>query len=403
MRIWYLNHFASAPDQPTTGAYFLMDALAGIGHEVTVFASGFNYYLRNDKKMNGHWLARRERVERIDFLWLRTFPTQGRIFTRLLNMGSYFMMAIAAGLFTRNKPDVVIGTCPHPLAGLAAWILAKTHGAKFVYEIRDIWPESMTEGNHISEDNPFMRAMMALQLFLYRRAFLITSVIPRLDEYLKSKGIKHFRFLWSPNGTRIDKSKLPAPSGGPESKSETFKIFYFGGHSKHQGLDTLIETADLLRHIPTLPVRIVMVGEGTEKPRLMEKARKLGLANLEFRPAVPRAQVMQMAAEADCFVAHAYPLPILRYGNGLNKLCDFMLAGRPIINASGAGNDPVGDNHCGVGGVPPMTPQAIVDAIHHIHALSPDARRSMGERAQAYAMRQFDAFMLARQLDEALR
>lgn len=402
MRIWYLNHFASTPDQQATGAYFLMEGLANRGHEITIFASGFNYYLRNDQKMMGHWLRHKQQVEKLCFLWLRTWPTQGRLITRLLNMITYAALALYAGLCQRPKPDVIIGTCPHPLAGLVGWILAKHYRAQFVYEIRDIWPESMTQGNHISEKNILMRAMMQLQLFLYRKSNLIISVIPKLNEYLLSKSITQFHFLWLPNGVRIQRDLLPAPSGGPTTAAQRFKLFYFGGHSKHQALDTLLDAALLLQKEPASPFKIVMVGEGTEKPRLMARATSLGLANLEFRPAVPRSEVLKIAQEADCFIAHAFPLSVLQFGNGLNKLCDFMLSARPIINASGAGNDPVTDNQCGLG-VPAMSPEAIVTALKHIYALTPEERYAMGARAQAYAVQQFDAAILAQKLENALQ
>lgn len=396
MRIWYLNHYASTPDQPVTGAYYLMQALGQSGHEVHIFASGFNYYRRKELRLKGEWFTKRERYEDVHFQWLRTIPTKGGALSRLLNMLSYTLVAIGVGLCAREKPDVVMASCPHPFAGFAGWLLAKYHGAKFVYEIRDIWPESMTQAGIVSEKHPLIWLMFKLQYFLYRRAALMVSVLPKFDRYLQERSIAYRRFLWVPNSVSIERAHLPALQNEP---SDHFTVMYLGGHSKYQGLDTILEAAALL--ISQSHIRFVLVGDGSEKARLMEKAKSLALTNVEFRDAVPRSDIMRVAAEADAFVLHFQAIPLLRYGISNNKLCDYMLAARPVIFAAEAANNSVEESKSGIT-VPPESPQAMADAIQKLASLPFTERQEMGARAQAYALEHFDVTRQAEKLTQEL-
>lgn len=396
MRIWYVNHYASTPDQPTTGAYFLMDALARRGHDITIFASGFNYYRRKELRLQGKFLTRKEACGALAFQWIRTIPTSGRAATRMLNMLSFAFVTLLVGACSREKPDVVIGTCPHPFAGFAAWLLAKRHGAKFVYEIRDIWPESLTESGMLSPKSPIARVLLATQRLLYRQSAMVTSVLPHVDRYLESTGVAYRKFLWLPNGFTIDRAQLPAPSGGGQG---VFRVMYLGGHSKYQGIDTILDAAQLLAK--RAEIQIILVGDGSEKPRLVARAKDMGV-RVEFRDAVPRSEVMNTALTADGFIYHLRPFPLLRFGLSPNKLCDYMLAGRPVVFAGQAGNDPVAECGCGIS-VPPDSPQAMADAIVKLYEMPAEARREMGARGQAYAVEHFDAEKLAATFDEALR
>src|SRR4051794_39037326 len=113
MRIWIFNHYASTPDQPMTGAYYLAKALVERGHSVRIFASSFSYYKHQELRLRGLQLCRTETRDGIDFTWVRTTPYSGRSVGRLVNMLSYSITAVLSALFRREKPDVVIGTCPH--------------------------------------------------------------------------------------------------------------------------------------------------------------------------------------------------------------------------------------------------------------------------------------------------
>ncbi len=391
MRIWVFNHYASTPDQPTTGAYFLLKALADKGSDVTVFASGFNYYRRRELRLGAHPFTRAERDGNLTFQWIRTTPTSGRALSRMVNMLTYTFVALMVALFKRGKPDIVVGVCPHPFAAFAAWLISVLRGGKFVYEIRDIWPESLTEGKLISPDHPFAKFMGALQKFLYRRAYKILSVLPAVDTYLREIGIDDKKFVWIPNGVNINPAELHEPKTNDAS---VFTAMYIGGHSKYHAIDDLLDAANILQEKGVDDVRFVLIGDGSEKTRLMQRARAMNLKHLEFRDAVPRTDIPKVVDEASCFVICSRSMPIHRYGISPNKLCDAMLAGKPIIMALPAANDLVTQTGAGFS-IAPQQPQLLAESILKMRAVPAAERAEMGRRGRQYAIANFDAGNLA--------
>jgi len=391
MRIWVFNHYASTPDQPTTGAYFLLKALADRGVKVTVFASGFNYYRRKEIRLEGNFFTRAEHDGNLTFQWIRTTPTSGRALSRMVNMLSYTFVALCVALFKKDKPDIVIGVCPHPFAGFAAWLTSAIKRARFMYEIRDIWPESLTEGKIISPTGFIAKALWALQNFLYRKAERILSVLPALDTYMREVGIDTNKFVWIPNGVLINPAELPVPKA---DNAQDFVALYIGGHSKYHALDDLLDAALILQNGGHSDIRIVLIGDGSEKPRLIERAQSMGLKNVEFRDAVPRTQIPSVVGEASCFVITSRSMPIHRYGISPNKLCDAMLAGKPIIMALPAANDLVTQTGAGFS-IAPQQPVLLAESILKMKALSPEERLEMGRKGQQYALQNFDAGNLA--------
>ncbi len=399
MRIWFYNHYASTPDQPTTGAYFLMKCLSERGHDVTAFASSFNYYRRKELRLQKELFTKTEMDGKLTFQWIRTTPTSGRALTRMVNMISFTVVSFFVGLCKREKPDVIIGVSPHPFAVASAWAVATLRGAKFAYEVRDIWPESLIDAGMICENSLLAKIMFKGQRFLYKNACKVFSVLPNVGNYLETHGVPASKFVWIPNGMMIDKAGLPDAQAQPADEIVTF--MYLGGHSKYQGIDMLLDAAKILQDKGEKRARMVLIGDGSEKPRLLTKLRDMKLTNVEMRDAVPRSDLPKIVSEAGCFIYHLKPMPILKFGISPNKICDYMLAARPIICAVDAANNPVeaaGAGYC----IPPENPEALVDAMEKFLALPMAERKQMATNALDYAIANFDAENLAIRMEQAL-
>ena len=397
MRIWVFNHYASTPDQPTTGAYFLLKALADRGMDVTVFASGFNYYRRKELRLGSNLFTKAEVNGNLTFQWIRTTPTSGRALSRMINMISYTTVALFVALFKKEKPDIVIGVCPHPFAGFAAWLVSAIKGGRFMYEIRDIWPESLTEGKLLSPTGFIARALTVLQKFLYKKADRIISVLPGVDTYLREIGVDDKKFVWIPNGVMINPEELPVPK---TDAGETFTAMYIGGHSKYHALDDLLDAAAILQNKGS-DIKIVLIGDGSEKPRLIQRAHDMELKNVEFRDAVPRTEIPNVVGDASCFVITSRSMPIHRYGISPNKLCDAMLAGKPIIMALPAANDLVTQTGAGFS-IAPQQPALLAESMLKMRDVPAAERVKMGQRGQQYALQNFDAANLAERFLQSL-
>jgi glycosyltransferase involved in cell wall biosynthesis len=149
------------------------------------------------------------------------------------------------------------------------------------------------------------------------------------------------------------------------------------------------------------PFEFVLVGDGAERERLLQRVEHEGLGNVRlFRP-IPKRQIPALLARVDVAYIGLQRVPIFRFGIAPNKLMDYMMAGCAVLNAIDAGNDPVGESGCGVT-VQAESPAAIVGGLRRLAALSADERRTMGLRGREYVLRHHTWPVLARNFVEAV-
>ena len=330
---WFINHYASTPDQPSTSAFFFGRELARRGHRVVFFASASNYYFQQRTKGKAWSLCHREEVDGVVFYWLATTRISSRPVARMFNMLSFALVAFLVGLTRRQGPDYVIGTCPHPFAGATAWLLSVLRRAVFIYEIRDIWPESLERYSSGFAWKIAIAFFERLQRFLYRRARLIISVLPRIDQYFADAGITVRGIAHVPNC--IELTAAGSGDGIAHDPDEVFRFYYVGGFSKYQGLDVLVEAALRLAKDPgARRFELHLVGEGSERAAIEKLVRSRHASNVFLHPPVPRHDVQKVLADSDCNLFHLLDIgEALRYGISPNKLIEYLLSGKPLIYA----------------------------------------------------------------------
>jgi len=198
--------------------------------------------------------------------------------------------------------------------------------------------------------------------------------------------------VWIPNG--VDWKSYAEPR--PVPKKDTFDFMYFGAHGISNDLDLLVDAFHGLeqRYTGKRPVRLRMIGDGPTKADLQARAEQLGIRNICFESTRPRGEVPQFAAEADAFVLTLRDLGRLyRYGISLNKLYDYLAAGRPVVSASAAVNDPVAEASAGLS-VPPDA-KALEDAMLQMATTHHATRAAMGRSGRRYMQQNHDLSVLA--------
>lgn len=220
------------------------------------------------------------------------------------------------------------------------------------------------------------------------------------DEYVASQGVSPSKILWIPHGVELERyQKLLPYLGAPD---RPFKVMYVGGFLASNSLESILDAASVLVRRGRDDVRFILVGSGDQRESLIERASSLGLANVEFRAAVPKREVARVMGEADAFIYGLKDLPLYRFGISLNKLTDYLAAGRPIIFFGKSSYDPVRDAQAGFS-VPPGDPEALADAILRLVALTPHERVEMGERGRRYLLEHHNIPVLSERLLSALR
>ena len=277
------------------------------GHRVTVVTCAPNFPKGRVFPGYRNRLWQRETIDGIEVVRVWTYITANEGFLRrTLDYLSFMAAAIVAAPFVRDV-DVVIGTSPQFFTVCAAYVVSRYKRIPFVFELRDLWPESIRAVGAMRAA-VLLAWLEKLELFLYRRAAHVISVTHAFKDNLIKRGIEAGKISVITNGvdlarfTPLPKDEALAHALGLEGK---FVAGYIGTHGLAHGLQTLLEAARQLEHSPLgADVAFLFLGDGAEKKTLKAEAARLGLKNVRFLDTVPKDQVPRYWSLLDVSVIH---------------------------------------------------------------------------------------------------
>ena len=396
--IWILNHYAGTAASPSTRHYDLGRELVRRGHGVTIFAAGFHYQKLVEERLAPGETYKIEDHDGVRFVWIRTFPYSRNDWRRVVNMLSYAFRVVRVARKLDEKPDVIVGSSVHPFAVLSAYILSKIKKARFFFEVRDLWPQSLVDAGAWSDRSPITWAFRKLEAFLYKKAEIVITLLPYADAYITRLGVPKEKIVWIPNGADLTRYESLVHYDG--ATRSPFTLMYLGAHGRMNALDVILDAAEIIQNKGLRDVRFVFVGDGPARSDLIQYAQRKGLKNAEFRPAVPKSELFSVMGQADAFVFNLEDLPF-NYGVSSNKLFDYLASGRPVLFAGNTANNPVTESGAGFG-IPARAPERLADAVMELVALRPEQRIAMGQNGVAYMKANHDIRLLARAFETAV-
>jgi glycosyltransferase involved in cell wall biosynthesis len=380
--------FAALDEAGGTRHHEFARYLAAHGHQITVVTSPVSYLSGDELSPSGR-LASPKKTEkevdaRVTILRAYNYPALHKSFIhRALFFISFMVSSFWTGLGVKNV-DVVWGTSPPIFQGITAWALARLKGAKFLFEVRDLWPQFAIAVGVLK--NPLLiRLSLWLERFLYRRADRVIVNSPGYLNHVSERGARSVDLV--PNGADPD---MFDPSATGETfrtrhrLADKFIVLYAGAHGMSNDLGVVLEAARLLAG-SNPEVQIVFLGDGKEKARLQEQAA--GLANVLFLPPIPKTEMAEALAGADAGIAILKPIEEYKTPYP-NKVFDYMAAGRPVVLAiDGVIRQVVEAAGCGLF-VRPGDPSALAEAIRSLAADREKSRR-MGLAGRKYLEEHF--------------
>ncbi|MBN2333539.1 MAG: glycosyltransferase family 4 protein [Deltaproteobacteria bacterium] len=399
MNIWFINHYSLTPQEAGgTRHYSLASRLIEKDHQVTIIAASYNHWTRQNNHCAPGSIDQASVIDGIQFIWLRTPPYTANP-ARVFNMLTFAWHLRFAGLLdTYGKPDVIIGSSPHLFAAYAAERLAAANHIPFVLEIRDLWPLSLMRLGNFSSRHPFIFILGKLELYLYRRARLIISLLPEADAHFVNHGAPADRIVLLPNGT--DLSFFPPPEK-PVDKT-FFSIYYAGTLGLANGVQSMVDAAAILQQRGWgEKIRFFFLGEGPDKKALIRRCREENLQLVTFLDPVAKHDVQKQLCQADAFILTLKKSDLYRFGMSLNKLYDYLAMGRPIIFGGQTPHNPVAETGAGFV-VPAEDAQAMANAIVKLASLSGDERWAMGQLGRKYIEKNHDISHLGDLLEKRL-
>ncbi|MFB2537868.1 MULTISPECIES: glycosyltransferase family 4 protein [unclassified Acinetobacter] len=400
--IWLINQYASTPETGMGGRqYYLAKALSQQGYLVYVIAGSYSHILRHTKKFDGDFL-----IEDIDdnfkFVWVNLSPYEGAHNKKRIINEFVFAYKIRKLKSYLHKPDVVLQSSPALPTYFGALSLAKTFKAKFIFEVRDIWPKTLIELGGYSPSHPFVRLLQWIEDSAYRHADYAFSNLANAVKHMASRGLDAKKFHWIPNGVFLDevnnKQALTAEILQQLPKDK-FIVGYTGSIGLANAMKYLI---DAIPHIPSREqMHFILVGEGKEKQSLLEQAQRLGVTNLTFIEPIAKAQIQTMLEQFDvCYIGWQNK-PIYELGIAANKLPEYMYSARPVVHSFSGEGDFVKIANAGVS-VTAEDATAIAQAIQQIYDMTPAQRQQLGENGKQFVLENFDYDKIASKMANIL-
>jgi glycosyltransferase involved in cell wall biosynthesis len=403
MQVWLLNHYAQEPGGAGgTRHYSLAKHLLKFGWSTSIIAASVELQ-SGRQRLSGRRKWELAKSGGIPFLWVRTPQYSGNGLGRLWNMLVYSARVLLPSVTCKlPRPDVIVGSSVHPFAAWSAAILARRFNVPFIFEVRDLWPQTLIDFGRLTGRSLTARLLRFLERWLYRRADRIIVLMPRAVDYIAPLGIDPEKVVWVPNG--IDAREFPDPGAKLETNGP-FTLMYFGSHGQANGLGVLIRAMELVQEREVnQKIRLRMIGDGPLKPMLQEMAVAAGLdgTSVVFEDSVPKENIPNIASQADAFVISVLDVPgLYQYGISMNKLFEYLAGRRPVVIASGAVNNPVSDAGCGLT-VQPGDPEALANAILSLANMSLEQRNLLGSKGRRHVERVYEYGELASRLAELL-
>jgi colanic acid biosynthesis glycosyl transferase WcaI len=371
--------------------------LAGRGHEVFILTAMPSY--PEGKIHPGYGgLFRREKKDGLTILRSAIYPSKStRLLPRLVNYLSFLFSSLAAGLLFLPRVDFLLTETPPSFLGLAGWVLARLKGARWIMNVSDLWLESVKDFGLLRERGLVYRLLRRMGRFLYRRASLVTGQSKEILEEIRrqSPGARLHHLSNGADSQSFHPGNKSAEVRRRYLKDGEVGFVYAGLHGFFQGLDQILQAAGRLNGDP---VRFLFFGEGAEKKKLRETARRLNLMNVDFYPPVAHQDVPSILASMDAAVVS---LRGSIRGSVPSKIYEAMASKIPILLvADGEAEEIVTGAKAGLA-VAPGDEEGLAGAIRAMAGNTGDRRR-MGEQGRQAAERFYDRSRIAEKFESSL-
>ncbi len=382
-----LNHHASSPDVGGGGRHYeLAKHLSEMGHRVTVIASSYDnwkkkYYFSQETIV-------KEYDDKFRFIWLKTKPAYKNNLFRFVNYFDYMLKASKFNKF-KESPNVVIASSVHPLAWVAGYKLSKKYNAKFIVEVRDLWPLSLYEDLKGIYRKAVFSFFELLEKKYYNLADNIVTTMPYAYEYMEKKyGISKTKVKYIPHGIDIDEFDKNMRKNEEELNLQLrnvldnyFCITYTGALSKSEGLPTLVESAKHLEKFEN--IRIVIIGSGPEKEKLENIIEKENLKNVIMFEKQRKDLIPLILSKSNILFCGLMEREAFKYGISKNKFYDYMAAKKPIIFASSVKDSLIDKAGAGIT-IKPGDPVKLSDAIVFLYNNMDTIGKEYAENGRQY-------------------
>lgn len=383
MNIWFISKYASPPKYANVSSrpFFLSKEMTNLGHQVTIITSDANHFTtfpNSDKTYNY------EEQEGVPFYWVKTKKyTKTASIGRILSWLDFEFKLFRMDLRKIQQPTVVIVSSLSIFTIVYGYYLKKKFGCFLAFEIRDIWPLTMTEEGGFSKWHPLVLFIGFVEKFGYKRSDLVVGTMPRLDLHVEQILGYNKPFLCSPLGFDLrtyenKEASQDNPFNNIFPKNKTI-VGYAGSLGITNALEPFIETIKLMKDEAS--IHFMIVGGGDLRNAFIEDLKDC--LNVTFLDRIKQSEVKYFLEKCDILYLSTKDSKVWDYGQSMNKIVEYMLASKPIIATYTGYPSMIDEANCGTF-IKSANPNDIKDAIKKFASLPIEEKKQIGENGRKW-------------------
>lgn len=356
LNIWIINHYAAPPEYEVRVRNNAMAKyLQQLGYNVKIFASSTihntNINLIEDKNK----LFIEKKYDGLEFIHLRTSNYSGNGISRVINMLQFPVRFYKVAKKAITPPDIIICDLEAIFAA-SPYFISKKFKAKFILEVRDLWPESIVEYMGISRKNLIIKILYKLEKWIYKKADALIFCMEGGKDYIKDKG-------WE---DEIDSSKIHYINNGVDlevfnknlenykihdadlENTNIFKVVYTGSIRLANNVKKIVESAQKVQTLGYNSIKFLIYGDGPDKLYLEQYCIENRIENVVFKGYLNKKYIPYVLSKCDLNILHFEQNSLKKYGASLNKLFEYFASGKPTVSDCEFGYDLIKKYNCGV-------------------------------------------------------
>ncbi len=381
MKIWLINHYAVPPQYyPLARPSLFAKNLIKMGHEVTIIAASTIHNSNSKNLIEDNEKVRTIVDDGIKYVLINCISYQGNGINRIKNIWQ-FAKRFPKVLDTLEKPDAIVATSFDLFTCYEGIKYAKRHGIKAIAEIADLWPETLVSYKGVNPNNPIVKYLRRIEKKIYTLSDAIVFTMEGAYDYIKEQNwenvVPENKVHYINNGIDLEQfnyNKIHYQISDEDLRDNTiFKVVYTGAIRNANNLSLLVDAAKLIKN---KDVMLLIWGDGDALDSLTKRIQEEHINNVIFKGRVPKSYIPFITSSADLNIVHGQESGIMRFGLSLNKMFDYLAAGKPILIDFHSPYNPVLD--CGAGvESKDNTPAGIASAIESFATMDNDKKIKM--------------------------
>lgn len=384
--VWYISKYfpSETPNSPGGRSWFLMKELAATGYQPVVITSDSNNLVEAPQ------LEKRVTSQKqggVQLVWLKTLKYGvAKSSSRILSWFHFEWNLLRLNKKQLPRPDAIVVSSLSLLTVLNGLLLKRKYQCPLIFEVRDIWPLTITEEGGVSPKNPFVIFLALVERLGYEKSDAIIGTMPNLEAHVRKVSRSKVPVHCIPMGIASEQADEQHPLEQDYIQrylsSDAMKVVHAGTIGITNALEVFLKTAESLKHNPN--IQFVLVGDGALKQEFIKKYSHL--SNIVFAPKVSKYQVQSVLELADVVYFSAFPSLVWEYGQSLNKVIDYMLSGKPVVASYSGYPSMINEAGCGFF-VPAGDVNALAKKLEELAALPKVEREAMGQKGREWLLR----------------